>query len=241
MCSAAPLLLALESATRSASVALLRGEQLLLLRSAGPERDLAEVLLPLVDRVLSEAECSLEAVGGFALTIGPGSFTSLRIGLATVKGLAFGTGRPVAPVSTLEAMALGPALAADRELAVVPMLDARKGEVYAAAYTRRGEGLACLVEEGVYSPAELAQALEGPCLLVGEGAALLGEQLIALCGPEVELGSGASEPLAKAVGRVGARSLASGAGVDAADLVPRYLRRAQAEVVRTGVRFEGPG
>jgi tRNA threonylcarbamoyladenosine biosynthesis protein TsaB len=239
MCSAAPLLLALESATRGASVALLRGQQLLLLRSAGPERDLAEVLLPLVDRVLSEGEISLEAVEGFAITIGPGSFTSLRIGLATVKGLAFGTGRPVAPVSTLEAMALGPALAADRELAVVPMLDARKGEVYAAAYTRQGEGLVRRLEEGVYAPAELAQALAGPCRLVGEGAALLGEELLALCGPEVELAAGASEPLAEAVGRLGARRLACGEGLDAAELVPRYLRRAQAEVVRTGVRFEG--
>ena len=91
----------LETATSTVSVALSRGGELLCEVVAPPERPSAEVLLPTVDAVLAEAGVSLGAVGAFAVSIGPGSFTGLRIGVATLKGLAFGAGRPAVAVPTL--------------------------------------------------------------------------------------------------------------------------------------------
>ena len=171
------------------------------------------------------------------VSIGPGSFTSLRIGLATAKGLCFRSPRRVAAVSTLEALAWA-ARAAEGTL--VPLLDARRGEVYAAAYQDLdGEKPRVLVPEGVYTAEELAGRLPPDCLLLGEGVAVAGEALRERLGPEVRIAPPDLGPSARHVGALGARALAAGLDADVDGLVPRYLRRPQAEVQRTGLRFEG--
>ncbi len=99
-------ILALESATEGLSVALLEGERIVVLREHAEARQHASVLLAVVDETLREAGIALAELDAMAITAGPGSFTSLRIGLATLKGLAFGRELPVVGVSTLETMAL---------------------------------------------------------------------------------------------------------------------------------------
>ncbi len=233
---AAPLLLALETATPSTSAALLRGEELLAEAHGEDGRPTAEVLLPLVDALLARAGVGIEAVGAFAVSIGPGSFTSLRVGLATLKGLAFGSAAPALAVSTLAALAR---CAPEGRLPVVPVLDARRGEVYAGAWQPAPGEWEALLEEGVYGPRELAARLPPRCLLVGEGVSVCGAPLRELLGPGVELlPPPEGSPRARHVGRLAARALARGEGGDAAALVPRYLRRAEAEALRTGLRFE---
>ena len=244
--SGEPLLLALESATAVASVAILRGERVLARRRSRPGRPHSETLLPLVDEVLAELATDLGQIGAFAVSIGPGAFTGLRIGLATLKGLAFGGAQPVASVSTLEALAL----VALRERGargapevVAATLDARRGEVYAAAYRSSCSGSAAemepALEEGVYTPEQLLQGLPAGALLAGEGVAVLGvsPSQLAAAGVRVEPGP-CSVPDAAAVGILGLRELARGRSLRAERLVPRYLRRAEAEVVRTAKRFE---
>ncbi|UCE87015.1 MAG: tRNA (adenosine(37)-N6)-threonylcarbamoyltransferase complex dimerization subunit type 1 TsaB, partial [Deltaproteobacteria bacterium] len=103
----APLLLAIETATDRSSVALLRGDALVAEVRAPRDRPAAASLLPALEAVLARAGCRAAELDAFAISIGPGSFTGLRVGLATVKGLAFGSGRPVVPVSTLAAIACG--------------------------------------------------------------------------------------------------------------------------------------
>lgn len=203
---------------------------------AEPGRTGAESLLPCIDRVLREAGAGLDAVEAYAVSIGPGSFTGLRVGVATLKGLAFADDAPVAPVPTLAALASAAAPGADPVLAI---LDAQRGEFYAALF-RRSEGGAPepgTPEEGVYTPAELAGALPQRCALVGEGAAACAEALLPLCGPGVALLDAPLDVVA-AVGRLGLELLAAGQGCAASTLVPRYLRRAEAEAKRTGRRFE---
>jgi tRNA threonylcarbamoyladenosine biosynthesis protein TsaB len=243
--SDSPLLLALETATSALSVALLRGGDLLDEESAAPG-PAAETLLPAIDSLLSRAGVTVTDLEAFAVSIGPGSFTSLRVGIATAKGLAFGRDCRVAPVSTLAALAR----AADPGGAmVVPMLDARRGEVYAAAYSgdlSAGDPSPQLIlEAGVYLPEELCPRLKSPCVLVGEGAALVGEAIRAQLGEGARLLlPPAGVPQARWVGALGAAQLARGDSVSAAALTPHYLRRAEAEVKRTGERFEpasGPG
>ncbi len=233
-----PLVLALEAATADLSVALLRGEDLVDEISA-PVGPAAETLLPTVDQLLDRAGVALGELEAFAISIGPGSFTSLRVGIATVKGLAFESDLPIAPVSTLAALAR----AADpTDRLVVPMLDARRGEVYAAAYAA-GPRRHVILPEGVYTPEALCARIRPPCVLVGEGAALCGETIAAALGDGVALLlPPEGNARARHVGALGVEQLARGSWVRAAQLAPHYLRRAEAEVKRTGERFEpAPG
>ena len=232
------LLLALESATSFASVALLRGGDLLAELTTTGARPHSERLLPGVDRVLAAAGITLAEVGAFAVSIGPGSFTGLRVGVATLKGLAFGDERPVAPVPTLAALA---ASAAGSAHPVVACLDARRGEVYAAAWGPGAAGLAPLVPEGVFTPAALARAAPRPCTLVGcPGEEAVLESVRDAIGPEARLAEPAP-PRAFFVGRLGRVLLGRGETVAASRLVPRYLRRAEAEARRTGEALEEAG
>lgn len=230
-----PLLLALDTATGAPSAAVLRGERVLGCAEAKERVEVVRVVLPLVERALADARTSLAEIEAFAVAIGPGSFTSLRVGVATLKGLAFGSERPVAGVSSLRALGLA---APEPARAVLAVLDARRGEVYAGAWASRSELLAdaALLPEGVYRPEELVSRLGGArpqC--VGEVAAL-GAAAAALGVLEEEWETaGAAERVeagAVRVGRLGLIDLRAGRAVTAASLLPRYLRHAQAEVVR---------
>jgi tRNA threonylcarbamoyladenosine biosynthesis protein TsaB len=230
-----PLLLAIESATRVASVALLRGSQRLAQLASLPGQPHAERLLPMLGELLAGQGVALAQIDAFAVSIGPGSFTSLRIGLATVKGLAFRSEKPVVAVSTLEALALvalqrlGETLARDR--LIVPLLDAGRGEVYAAAYRVVGETLEAVWPAGVQQPEQLASTLNEAALCVGEGAEIFRDAIEQSGGVGLRCESSpCSWPQAGAVGLLAARALARGEGESAERLVPCYLRRAQAEL-----------
>jgi len=117
------------------------------------------------------------------------------------------------------------------------MLDARRGEFYAAAYA--GASKEAVVPEGVYTPEALCARIRPPCVLVGEGAVLGGEAIAAALGEGVAiLGPPEGNARARHVGALGVEQLARGSWVSAAQLVPHYLRRAEAEVKRLGERFE---
>jgi len=241
-----PLCLALETATATASVALLRGEVVLETRSSPDGQHHSETLLPMIDALLASGGHRLDDVELFAVSIGPGAFTSLRIGLATLKGLAFGSHRPAVAVSTLAALALTAyrALPAPAGGLLIPLLDARRGEVYAAAYSEAdlAADLGALkprLAESVYGADELARALpEGGCL-VGEGAEVVAPALVRPETGEWRAWAEAPQtPDAVAVGLLGLAAAHTGAARPAADLVPRYVRRAEAEVTRTAERLE---
>jgi tRNA threonylcarbamoyladenosine biosynthesis protein TsaB len=228
------LILAVETATSAVSVALLRGEALLDEWTSEDARAPSERLLPGIDALLARAGARLDAIGGFAVSVGPGSFTGLRVGIATVKGLAFASGRPVAAVPTLAALALG---GRDGGAPVAVLLDARRGEMYAAVYGADGAALAA---ETVAKPAALAERLAaGTRIVVGEGAEAAAAELAALRGKGVVV---LPRPIglarAAAVGVLGARMLARGEGGEAARVAPRYVRRAEAEARRTGQPLE---
>jgi len=231
-----PFILAIESATSTPSVALLAGSEVLSLRAAAPNAVAAEVILPAVEAVMAEARVTLSDLTLFALAIGPGSFTGLRVGLATVKGLAFGSECPVAPVPTLAALCFE---AGSAQAPVAALLDARRGEVYAAAYGpgREGTGEDELVPEGLYTPHALSELLPVGCRCSGDGAQLHAPALLARGFVVVSAASGAAA--APAVGRLGLRWHERGHVRPAAELVPRYLRRAEAEARRTGESVEG--
>jgi tRNA threonylcarbamoyladenosine biosynthesis protein TsaB len=238
------LCLALCSATRIASVALLEADNLVIEHTAETDRHQAESLLPLIDRALRDVDVRIDDLAGIGLSIGPGSFTSLRIGVATVKGLVFRTALPVIPVSTLQALAEASAQAKETEAPIVALLNAQRGEVYGAGFAGLEGGFAPredVLPELVYNADELAERLPSGCRVVGEGVAIVAERLCELRGDEVScIADACLEPSAASIGRLAAARLAAGECVAAADLAPRYVRRAEAEVTRTSERFEPP-
>ena len=129
-------ILALESATLAGGAALLDGDVVVGESRTNIALTHSERLMVAVDRLLGDAGWTVKDLEGLAVSVGPGSFTGLRVGIATAKGLAVTLGLPVAPVPTLDALA---AILPFADAPVCPLLDARKGEVYCCLYRWRGD------------------------------------------------------------------------------------------------------
>jgi tRNA threonylcarbamoyladenosine biosynthesis protein TsaB len=213
--------LAIETSTLAGGVALLEGDAVLGEYTLDVRITHSERLLPAIDRLLGDAGWTATDLEGLAVTVGPGSFTGIRIGLSTVKGLALALGIPVAAVPTLDALA---AVLPCASLPVCPVLDARKGEVYCSLY-RWSDGE--MLRDWDYlalPPDDLARRLTEPVILVGNGARLIASPWARLAPPHRR------GPSAGAVGVLGLARLERGEVVRPADLVPLYLRPSEAEL-----------
>jgi tRNA threonylcarbamoyladenosine biosynthesis protein TsaB len=179
----------------------------------------------LVERVLAEADATIDDVEGVAVSIGPGSFTGLRIGLALAKGIAFAGGLGLAPVPTLAALAWV-ADAAPGET-VCAALDARKREVYAAFFRATTAGPERLTDDMALSPEALAARLEPPCVLVGDAAEAYGLGT----GGRVTVRPFASHhPRGGVIARLGWERLRAGDLAPLGTLEPAYVRPPDAQL-----------
>jgi tRNA threonylcarbamoyladenosine biosynthesis protein TsaB len=222
------LVLGIETATTTGSVALLSEEGVIAQYSLNIEVKHSERLMATIDRVLSDARLTLADVGGIAVSIGPGSFTGLRVGLATVKGLAFATGKPVAAVPTLRALAWNLPYAAHP---VCPLFDAKKKEVYAALYRVEGTKLVQMTEERVVPLVKLLESLDGTTVFTGDGARQFRAEIAGVLGERALFAPRAATlPSAASVAEIGLGMIREGAASDPDGLVPMYLRRPEAEV-----------
>jgi tRNA threonylcarbamoyladenosine biosynthesis protein TsaB len=196
----------------------------------------ADILPTLVERVLTDAGCTIEDLDGLAVSIGPGSFTGLRIGLAFAKGVAFAGRLPLVPVPTLEALAWV-AGAAPGET-VCAALDARKREVYAAFFRVEAAGrLARLTADAALSPAALGGRLEAGTILIGDAAEVYADVL----GTHATVRSFASHhPSGGVVARLGTEQLLAGHATRAETglgaLEPVYVRPPDAELPQPASR-----
>jgi tRNA threonylcarbamoyladenosine biosynthesis protein TsaB len=213
--------LALDAATEACSVALLsNGDVLVRIVDAG--KSSAQQILSLVEEVMAEGQVSLSRLDGIAASIGPGAFTGVRISVAVAQGLAFGAGLQVAPITTLEALALqvlqgaqGPAVAC---------LDARMGEVYWGCFTAdAARGVIASGAPQVGPPAAVAARLKGRHIGIGRGFSAYPE-LAQIPGIEINSRDSLALPNAREFAQLGALRLAGGGGLDPADLKPLYLR-----------------
>ncbi len=223
------MILALETATEFGAVALLEGTRVIAERALERKQHHARSLLAELDQLLMSTGHRLAEVEWIALSIGPGSFTGLRIGLATALGLCFGTARNIVPVPTLAALSLN----AGDAPRIVTLLDARRKQVYSGLYAPGGVALR---PDRVCDPRAWFESLrgEGPLQLLGAGAQLYGEAAVeilgaAACVLEPERG----RPRASAVGQLGVRLAREGALCAPQAVELRYLRRAEAEEKRT--------
>ena len=234
-------LLAIETATIVQSVALVEDDRLLAGLSYEAQGNRGGMLLPTVDRVLQKAGVAARDLDAVAVSVGPGSFTGLRVGLATAKGLALGSGARLVGVPTLEALAEGYAPAT---VTVCALLDAYRGEVYMAVFRRQGNALERVSPDAVLAPDAVASALAeigGPLHLIGNGAARYRAQLEAALGGRACMTDEGlrAVPSAAVVARLGLRRLAGGSKPDA-EVALLYLRRAEAEVQREKGLLKAP-
>ena len=164
-----PLILSVETATLSGSVALSRGEHILAAFAGDSGVSHSNTLLKDIDKLLHEAQVDLPQIDLFAVANGPGSFTGLRIGIATIKGLAATLERPCAGIPTLEAVAL----AAGESPHLVALLPAGRGEVFAQLFSVTKDGFVTSLDEATHiSPQRLIEkygSLEN-VLWCGDGA-----------------------------------------------------------------------
>jgi len=182
----------------------------------------------LVERVLGDAGLALEDVEGIAVSIGPGSFTGLRIGLALAKGLAFAGGLPLVGVPTLEALAW--VVDAAPGTSVCAALDARKREVYAALFALEAGGPRRLTPDLALAPEALAARLPRPCTIVGDAGEVYG----AVLGVNARLLPFATHhPRGGVIARLGAARLAAGEAANVGTLEPVYVRPPDAELPRS--------
>jgi tRNA threonylcarbamoyladenosine biosynthesis protein TsaB len=192
--------------------------------------DHSEILIPLIASVLERARRSVADLSGIAVSIGPGSFTGLRIGLSTAKGLAYGWRIPVCGVSTLLANA---ARVTTTEGLICSLLDARKQQVYASIFRRKGETLVGVAGEmvtRVEAAARLAYstAAGAPCLFIGDAAAKYHEVLAAVFGNDLRCSAGERYPsVAAAAARLAEPELRVADAAFLARLTPVYLRPAE--------------
>ncbi len=218
------IVLAFDTAQGALSAAVHDGEGPLASAFEIRTRGHAEELLPMIETVLAEAALGFDDLDALAVTIGPGTFTGLRVGLAAARGLALARGLPLVGVTTLEAIAAG-MVARDDEV-IVAAFDAKRGEVYVQAFDAEH---APLTEPALVAVAEVGALLpRRRLLLVGTGAVLLEE---ALHGFERRLADAPAQPHADAVARLALRRLAV-KGVDAFRVAPAplYIRAPDAKL-----------
>lgn len=224
--------LAIDTSSPAGSVAIVEDDRLMAELLLNVDYTHSRRLMRDIDLLLRAVDLGVKQIDGFALTLGPGSFTGLRIGVATVKGMALVADKPVAGVLTLDALAQNLfGTASD----VWALLDARKGEVFAARYLPRTGGMERVGEPLLLKPAELAERCRAPSIFLGSGVplceGLLRERCAELPGAEILLAPRHLWPIrAAVVAALGLERLRAGDVENLATFGPLYLRASEAEL-----------
>jgi tRNA threonylcarbamoyladenosine biosynthesis protein TsaB len=241
-------LLAIETSGKTGEFAVLSDGELLSESSVDVAGRLVERGIGEVDGVLAAAGITLKDLDAIAVSMGPGSFTGLRVGLAMAKGVCFRREIPLVGVPTLDALAGAPAEArTDPAGFIVPVIDARRGEIYLSIYRSDGPAIERITDYLALKPEAAVDLIRRECvdsavLLVGDAIKPYGKVLSAGpdsgAGPGTGTGSGcqvrfapeeAWRVRAAVVGRIGLSLLAGGGVLDAASAEPMYIRPSEAE------------
>jgi tRNA threonylcarbamoyladenosine biosynthesis protein TsaB len=219
------ILLALDSTARVASAALCEDGALLGEYTINNGNTHSETLLPMVESLLKLFGLEIADIDAFAVAAGPGSFTGVRIGVATLKGLAFGSDKPCVGVSTLEALAKNPS----SDGLICPVMNARRNQVYTALFRSKNGVLERLMPDSAIAIEELDRILDGydePVILCGDGYDITASQLKH---PIIPLPERFRHQSAFNVALCAMEAISRGEGGTDFELAPTYLRLSQAE------------
>lgn len=219
------VILALDTSTRTGSCAVVRDGRVLAETAGDAVRSHGERLPAEVGAALDAAGVALSDVDLFAVAVGPGSFTGLRVGIATMQGLAMASARPLIGVSVLDALAR---IAASPGVRVATWVDAWRGEVYASLYDG-GSAAEPIVDR----PERLLSALHPlPVVFIGDGAAVHRERILRDTGPWGRIAPVVEPLLAGTIGQMAAARAAEGLAPGPDEIRPLYVRRPDAELAR---------
>ena len=224
------IILAFDSTAKAASVAVCDDEKLLALYNIDNGLTQSELLLPMAENMLKSLNLTFDDVGLLACAVGPGSFTGVRIGVALVKGIAFGKNIPCVSVSTLDELAEN---LKGLDGIIVPCMDARRAQVYTATYKGEDGQLTKLTDDRAIAITELADQLreygDTPIYLSGDGYDVAKRGLLATGIKTKDTPSLLITENAYSIALIAKRKYDSGEYGSDLDIAPTYLRMPQAE------------
>lgn len=206
-------ILAFDTATSACSAAVRQDGRVVARRLAPMARGQSEALMPMIVEVMAEAGTAFSDLDLVGVTVGPGAFTGLRIGLAAARGIALASGRPVAGVLTTEALAHGVPAQERAGRTVMVVVDAKRADVFVQCFD---EALRPLAAVRALLPEEVADLARGPLLLVGDGVERVLPHL-----PEAVASTASAVPDAAVVAELAASKWVAG---EALPPTPVYLR-----------------
>jgi tRNA threonylcarbamoyladenosine biosynthesis protein TsaB len=221
-------ILAVDTATKSCSVAIIDKNNLLAEMTMVREQTHSKHLIEMVNRIISVSGLTVLKLDGFAVTKGPGTFTGLRIGMSSIKGLAKASGKPVVGVSSLDALAMQVSLS---QHLICPLLDARKGEVYFSRYKYQDGYLKKKIEEQVFPPEKAVHGLDEPCLFVGNGSLLYQHVILDKLGDSAYFAPSFQNTIrASTIAYMSIERFENKDYDDVELLAPQYIRKSDAEL-----------
>ena len=222
-----PLILCVDNSTMYGSVAIVSASGCLSEHNLISRVTHSKRLLPEIEAILNECELGWDDLDGLAICLGPGSFTGLRIGLTTIKGICLATGLPLVGVSSLEALASQLPYCT---MPICPILDARKQEVYGALYQTSTGVLQTIMEPTVIPMEKLVTTIAEPTLFIGDGVEVYKSQIEQLGENGVVGSPQLIFPRGAAIGSLALSQFKAGLFLDPASAAPLYIRPSDAEV-----------
>ncbi len=223
-------ILALDSSSNVASVALIDGNITVAEYTTNNKKTHSQTLMPMVEQMLKSVDVSIDQIDAFAVCAGPGSFTGLRIGIASAKGLAHAQNKPLVCVSTLESMAYN--LPYCQHL-IVPILDARRDQVYGGVFCWENDTLNTHTEPCAVSIDEIVDIVKREnkkCVFIGDGVGRFGDYIKEKLGDNAVFSfANSNMQRASSVGALAQIKLGNGEGIKYDKATPIYLRKSQAE------------
>ncbi|MDF2503504.1 tRNA (adenosine(37)-N6)-threonylcarbamoyltransferase complex dimerization subunit type 1 TsaB [Clostridium sp.] len=221
--------LSIDSATEAATCAVIEDEKLLGEITFNYKKQHSVILMTIIDNLLKNINADINTIDGFVVSKGPGSFTGLRIGMSTIKGLSQGSNKPFISISSLDALAYNMAYTSG---IICPILNALRGNVYTALYKFEGNNLKRLTDYKIISIEELLALVknqDSSATFIGDGIALFKNQIQEYL-PEVRFApTHLNLVKASSLGELGLKKLTQGESDDLYNSAPIYIRKSQAE------------
>jgi tRNA threonylcarbamoyladenosine biosynthesis protein TsaB len=221
-------ILAVDTSTSTCTVGVANADGILAESVGSNGQTHARQLMGMIHSTLTDSGIPVQEIDGFAVVTGPGTFTGLRIGIGTIKGLAYALSRPVIGVNSLAA------LAAQADLPtkfVCPVMDARRSEVYYGLYVFEEGEPAQVGKHGVVPPLELAKSIRASCQFIGKGARLYRETFEAALGSLSQFSHPCRDTIrAETIARLALKRFQKNETQKLPAVVPYYIRRSDAEL-----------
>ena len=223
------LVLSVDSSYSTATCALIKDDKILAEINLNDKKQHSVILMRLIDSILKEYEIDINDIDAFIISRGPGSFTGPRIGMATLKGLAFASKKPLISVSTLDALAYN---SISFQGIICPIMDALRDNIYTCLYKNENNNLTPLIKEQCLNINELVTILKEqtlPIIFVGDGVAKHKEFLQENIPNSFFAPNHSNFPKASSVGELGIKKINDGVIENIDSINPIYLRKSQAE------------